>query len=123
MRNIEFRAWDKEKKYMAHDFSQSTAREYSLPLGKSIHGLVYDIGLLNDTLMQFTGLHVNGGKLFQGDLIMDHVGIGEVVWCSKNCAFKVSYRNENKGSGKWFCDYLDSEFKSIEIIGNIHEAK
>ncbi|MDB4306035.1 YopX family protein [bacterium] len=79
--------------------------------------------VLPETVGQFTGIYANGAETYEGDIISDHIGVGEVVWCDKNCAFKVSYRGENKGTGKWFQDYLDSEFATIEIIGNIHENK
>ncbi len=123
MRAIEFRyVWKHEKSLCTGFYSLSDiANGVAIPPKSRVGNTMQYWELIAKD--QFTGLHVTGGKLFQGDLIMDHLGVGEVVWSSKNCAFKVSYRNENKGTGKWFADYLESEFKSIEIIGNIHEAK
>ena len=71
---------------------------------------------------QFTGKHDSEcNEIYHLDIISDHVGIGLVAWCDENCCFKVSYRGENKGQGKWFRDYTDNELKSILVIGNQYQ--
>lgn len=40
MREIKFRAWDKEKQQMIYDFNQESAEKWGLKLGGSIHNLV-----------------------------------------------------------------------------------
>jgi len=69
---------------------------------------------------QYTGLRdINGVKIFEGDIVRDHVGVGEVKYSETRAAFKVSYRD---GYAKWFIDYtLKGERESIEVIGNIHQ--
>ena len=74
------------------------------------------------TVGQFTGLlDKNGVKIFEGDKISDHVGIGVVVWSPEMSALKVLYMAECTGIGKWFADYLDSERATIEVIGNVYD--
>lgn len=71
-------------------------------------------------VMQFTGLFdCNGAKIFEGDIVRDHVGVGEVQYSDKKASFKVNYHD---GYAKWFIDYnLRGERESIEVIGNIHQ--
>ena len=70
---------------------------------------------------QYIGRCINGTDIFIGDIISDHVGIGLVVWSQRNCAFKVSYRGANAGTGKWFSDYINREIRSVEVIGAIYK--
>ena len=122
MRDIKFRAWDKG------NFEMFTYDD----IGDVVFGLENDgtVSLFicdseespDIDVMQFTGLtDKDFNDIYHKDIIIDHVGIGVIVWCDKNCSFKVSYRGEDKGYGKWFRDYLDSELKTIEVIGNIYE--
>lgn len=69
---------------------------------------------------QYTGLKdCNGVKIFEGDIVRDHNGVGEVQYSEKKASFKVNYHN---GFSKWFIDYnLVGERESIKVIGNIHQ--
>jgi uncharacterized phage protein (TIGR01671 family) len=110
MRNYKFRAWEK---YL----------EEIIP----VHDIDFDRKMINTNsawrmfnevvLIQFTGLYDCSGKeIFESDLVNDNVGIGLVEFL--NGAYRVNYRN---GTCKWFIDFLDSEKKTLEVIGNKFE--
>ncbi len=118
MRQIKFRAWNKEEKQMV-DLYKITP--LALESGMStILSLKGGSGLFlpfldEILLMQYTGLK----GIYEDDIISDNVGIGRIEYVEKYAAFRVNYFGTTQA--KWFYDYLDSESKTIEIIGNIHE--
>lgn len=68
----------------------------------------------SETVGQSTGLHdKHGTEIYEKDNIEDNVGIGFVEYVKSCAAFRVNYGD---GTCKWFIDYLDSEFKTIEVI-------
>jgi uncharacterized phage protein (TIGR01671 family) len=105
VREIKFRAWDKEKKRM------STMYGFSLGIQGNITA---DYG---NVLMQYTGLHdKNGTEIFEGDIVVDKEN-GELL--------QVKW---NRGAWEcWKCeydDYIDLLFELnnyIEVIGNIYQ--
>lgn len=112
MREIKFRAWNDIDK-MLIDWGVLRASPVffmNIIKGKARH----------HKLMQFTGLtDVNGVEIYEGDIVSDHVGIGQVKYSDKHGAFRVCYGD---GMAKWFIDYfLKGERESIKVIGNIHE--
>ena len=74
----------------------------------------------NKTIGQFTGLtDKNGVEIYEGDVCIDHNGVGVVEYSEKKASFRINYKD---GSAKWFIDYtLKGEAQSIQVIGNIHE--
>ena len=79
------------------------------------------VGVLPETLGQYTGLtDKNGKKIFEGDIIKCGKDIGAVDYSETFAKFRVVY---NQLSGNWF-DFEDDECYPIasecEVIGNIH---
>ena len=71
------------------------------------------------TLGQCTGLKDKNGELiFEGEILQDEHGVGEVIWLQEHCAFVVrniephEYHFPDSGSG---------QLVNTEIIGNVHD--
>ena len=109
-RLIKFRTWDKEDKEMSHDPHMSDCHDINTQFEDE--SIVY---------MQFTGMQdKNGNDIYEGDIIVDHVGRGEVEYSYKYAGFRVNYKD---GQCKWFYDYnLRGERDSIEVVGNVFES-
>jgi uncharacterized phage protein (TIGR01671 family) len=111
MREIKFRAYDKYNKIMVYDFDQNIPDIYHLKLGDSIHQLVYDIGMVYGTLMQYTGLKDSNKKeIYEGDILKAGNIIGTVFY--KAPAFELKTKTTEV-----FLICNDT----FEIIGNIYE--
>ena len=112
MREIKFRAWDKEKKIMILDlngWSKGYSKKYEL--------------------MQFTGLKdKNGKEIYEGDIIKylpDPMPLRIVEWYEYG--YTCKYTKPIKGIlGKGFFEINSgtlSFLESCEVIGNIYENK
>jgi len=136
MREIKFRAWDKEKKKMFNVLGMKWD-----PDGKFICGNDEWNGpevwcppeSISKIIMQYTGLKdKNGKEIYEGDVVKVHSGhdaIGADFGISK---YRVQWREGGACLDMMHEDYLESErqigmtfdnggVKSIEIIGNIHQ--
>jgi len=70
-------------------------------------------------VMQYTGINsASLDEVWECDITTDNVGKGIVEYSEKYAAFRINYRN---GRCKWFYDFLDSEKKTLEVIGNIYQ--
>lgn len=116
VREIEFRAWDKEVKEM--DYNPSVIEIWqNKPINEQFR-LESEEKLV---WMQYTGLKdKNGNKIFEGDIV-DISVYDRLDWSS--IKGKVVFLN-----GAWlvedvghFAITLQSETNEIEIIGNVHE--
>lgn len=106
MREIKFRAWDKDNKEMTPYFKL---------------GYVPELYSDKDVVMQWTGLKDRNGKdVYEGDIVKvnkgEYKGMNAVVeWCG-DCCF--AYRLQFVGVGNNEAMMRNGE---IEIIGNIYE--
>ena len=100
MREIKFRAWDKEIKKMGTPFTLEFAIEQE---GYRTNGLIF---------MQFTGLHDRNGKeIYENDLLKDKQGcVHQVVF--ENGGFWARFPNGEH--------YMPTEEYRV-IVGNIYE--
>lgn len=128
MREIKFRSFDKNKKVMIYDFDQSLSKYYKIRPGNSIHQIVYQIGLLFDSLMQCTGTQDNNEKdIYEGDFIKikDHSDEIQVVvfWRNMFCAESLWGKSQNEKSHfnwKTWAN-ISGEPYIPEVIGNIYQ--
>lgn len=135
MREIKFRAWDKEENEMIdkhrderNDYDEYWADVYALQLGL-IENISKDERFV---LMQFTGLHdKNGKEIFEGDVVKDKKYTHEVRF-GEECVDASDYETYSVGIvGFYMTNYLGEKYefdainsqnaKDLEIIGNIYE--
>ena len=113
MRVPEFRAYDKDKKIMIHDFDQSVVKHYDMKWGESIHLKVYTIGLAYGTLSEWTGEYdIKNTKVFEDDVLADEDGVLYVV-SLKDSKFVAT----ELGSKDWY--FLDD--MDFKVVDNTHQ--
>jgi len=124
MREIKFRAWDKDGNRMM--FNNYWERNwYATPYNEEgCHTLCdkHDYSK-HIKLMQYTGLKdKNGVEIYEGDVVKATINtrtyIGKVEYWECNCAFAVTAIN-NEAWNTW--DFGLGNI--VEVIGNIYENK
>ena len=130
MREIKFRAWDKEYEKMTYFDDEDY--EYEPPLvfrldqvfKKNSNYDDYEDFEYNDItdkveVMQYTGLHdKNGKEIYEGDIVksffVDTDEAGNEIY--KYYIIEVKY-------DEVLCSYKIDKFMNLEVIGNIYENK
>lgn len=113
MREIKFRAWDKEQAKMKKDFRFDEFND--------VNGYFAD----NDfVFMQYTGLKDKDGKeIYEGDIVRitltqtEETRIGEVKYYDDNACYLVETTKEE------YFTFMSQDIKSVEVLGNIPESK
>ena len=124
-RVIKFRGYDQENKCWRYGhYYEGVMTDAPLCLNDCricrviiIDGTFYHVA--PESVSQFTGLtDCNGVEIYESDVVADNIGVGIVKYSDQHAGFRVAYGN---GRAKWFYDYMESERKTIEVIGNIYE--
>lgn len=120
MREIKFRAWT-DKGEMIYNYCQLIGNRF---LGEDMtntnYGNVVDI-------MQFTGLYdCEGKEIYEGDILKDNIGIGEVFYCNRSASFMCMVDGKDSEGKLFFLNEGDpfrkTKLEYTKVIGNIHEA-
>lgn len=120
MREIKFRAWDKDNKEMVAVQMIDCDRNHVM--ARSPKGATgYIKRRENIELMQFTGLHDKSGKeIYEGDIVLVRKDMAQHDYHARIDWFVGGYviRLPNV-STDWISEFEASE--ELEVIGNIHE--
>ena len=124
MREIKFRAWDKEKKgwIEPHYVDISCAgiiSEVTVHRGYEINR---ERNVANLILMQFIGLKdKNGKEIYEGGIFEKNGLIQHVHWNRLNASFYLQPRHLTKNFDDKIGRYGFDEIELFKIIGNIYE--
>lgn len=130
MREIKFRMWSKEYQQMFNmDHLQAMYAVGARMAKKYVPGVAEsdvvmpEIGVSlpfqeDAILMQYVGTKDKyDNEIYDGDIVKDQHGIGEVKWLQEHCAFVVRTIDQHA------YHYLESDGRLLntQVIGNIYE--
>lgn len=128
MREIKFRAWDKNDKrifidpqmidfynkkigYMQYQTEYMPDTSYSIPVG--FEEFEYS------ELMEWTGLYdKNGEDIYEGDIIFESFGEKYYKVIFENGSFKAEFKGDFE---EYSFDLIDVVAQGCEVVGNIYE--
>ena len=117
MRDIKFRALDKEKKVFVKGMLCFGYDDFEwVLLNDNYEQILWNY---NGELQQYTGLKdKNGVEIYEGDIGKNERGtLFKVVYSEKNASYELVTINENRFHYK--VHWIDN----LEVIGNIYENK
>ena len=133
MREIKFRAWDKENNKMIYvdkivfrtDGEIFRVWDYNMGI-EGVQGLL--INQDSGIVIQFTGLKdKNGKEIYEGDVIVCRDGKAVIIYEDSFAKFIMDFDYFGKNTLPDFEDVSDNKqdadtcMRSIEVIGNIYE--
>lgn len=120
MREIKFRAWNGKEMFNVDVLAISPCTWDCPDYQKRGVSLAYQPHI---KVMQYTGLKDReGAEIYEGDILKDHSGVGEVEWVQEHCAFRIFVKDPDFGNMYMVLE-SDGQMKYTEIIGNIYEHR
>ena len=131
MREIGYRAWDKETKKMVYgpnSFQSWLGPQMTFDgrIYESVKSDVPGMGMYkyrDVILMQYVNLtDKNGNRIYEGDILGGQFGDGYIAWCDICRAFQYHASNfcfACEGDLHWY--ELVEENGKLEVLGNVYE--
>lgn len=123
MRELKFRAWDKQEKQMMKVSAISLENK---EIGVKDFRTYHFFRIKNIELMQYTGLKdKNGTEIYEGDIVQYHPrhnGVPyRVYWANESAKFLIGRKGVVGQELSSVMYNLDTGRIALEVIGNIHE--